>query len=71
MVYPIKSSNISMVDYDIDNLKLTVYFKNGSVYEYYPVYEKYVLDFVKAPSQGRWFNENIRKNKSLGFKKIK
>ena len=71
MMYQINSSNISMIDYDEDNLTLAVYFKDGSVYNYYPIYEKQVIDFSTATSKGRWFNEHIKKNKSLGSKKIK
>lgn len=71
MIFKVNSSHISMVDYDIDNLTLTVYFKDGSVYNYYPIYENQVLDFDAATSKGTWFNENIRKNKSIGSKKIK
>ncbi len=71
MIYKVESSNISYVDYDPDNLTLTVYFKSGDVYNYYPIYESQILDFDQAESKGKWFNQNIRKNKSLGFKKIK
>ncbi len=70
MIYKINSSNISMIDYDIDNLSLSVYFKDGSAYKYYPIHENMVIEFDQSASKGRWFNENIRKNKSLGFKKI-
>lgn len=71
MIFKVNSSHISMVDYDADNLTLTVYFKDGSVYNYYPIYESQMLDFNAAASKGRWFNQNIRGNKSLGSKKIK
>ena len=71
MIYKIESSNISMIDYDVNNLTLTVYFKDGSVYDYYPIYEKQVMDFSESKSKGKWFNENIRKNKSVGSKKVK
>ena len=71
MIYKIESSNISMIDYDVNNLTLTVYFKDGSVYNYYPIYEKQVMDFSESSSKGKWFNEHIRKNKSLGSEKVK
>ena len=71
MIYKINSSNISMIDYEPNDLTLTVYFKNGNVYNYYPIYENQVMDFSSATSKGRWFNQNIRNNKSLGVKKIK
>ena len=71
MIYKVNSSNISMVDYNLDNLTLTVYFKDGSVYNYSPVYQSQVLDFDAAESKGKWFNQNIRKNKTISTKKVK
>lgn len=71
MIFKVNSSNLSMIDYDVDNLTLTVYFKDGSVYNYYPIYESQMLDFNNSESKGKWFNQNIRGNKTLGTKKIK
>jgi len=71
MLFKVESSNISMVDYEPQDLTLTVYFNNGSVYNYYPIYEHQVLEFSSSASKGKWFNKNIRGNKSLGGKKIK
>jgi hypothetical protein len=70
-MFKVDSTNISMVDYDPDNLTLTVYFKDGSVYNYLPIYESQVMDFNTSKSKGSWFNQNIRKNKTISTKKVK
>ena len=57
------------VEYDQVNLNLTVYFKSGAIYDYYPFYENQYADFLKADSKGSWFTKNVKNNKSIRFKK--
>jgi hypothetical protein len=70
MHYDINSTHIKSVFYDQQNLKLKVNFSNGSVYEYYPFYENQLKSLNESQSKGLWFNENVKKNKSIRFKKI-
>jgi hypothetical protein len=39
------------------------------VYEYYPFYENQLKYFLESESKGKWFLENVKKNKSIRYKK--
>ena len=71
MEYIINSSHIIKIDYDQANLNVTVYFNGGSVYNYYPFYENQVKYFLESDSKGKWWNKNIKKNRSIRYKKIR
>ena len=66
----IGSSNLNSVTYNHSQRTLIVEFKGGAEYSYSPFYESSFDQLLKAPSKGKWFNENIRKNKSYVVKKI-
>ena len=69
MEIQVNSSHIDKINYEMNNPILTVYFKGGSVYNYYPVYESQVLELLESNSKGDWFNKNIKNNPSIRFKK--
>ena len=67
--YNINSTHIKYVVYHRNELHLDVYFNDGTVYEYYPFYENQLKNFLNSDSKGKWFLENVKKNKSIRFKK--
>jgi len=71
MEYKIESTHINLIIYYVNTLTLRVNFTTGSVYDYYPFYENQLQEFIASKSKGTWFNVNIKKNKSIRFKKIK
>ena len=58
----IKSSNLKFASYDTDSELMTVEFNSGAIYEYKKVPWNKFTKFRLAESQGRYFNENIKKN---------
>lgn len=60
---PVASSNIKAVGYDPALLCLVIEFHNGAVYAYHPVepgVHVEMLDAVRTPSVGKFFNARIR-----------
>ncbi len=57
---PVNSSNIASIGYDPDNKKLTVEFRNGSMYEYENVPEDEYQELMGAGSIGSYFASNIK-----------
>jgi hypothetical protein len=57
----IKSSNLKSASYDTESETLQVTFNNGSIYEYNKVPWTMFTKFRMAESQGKFFNENIKK----------
>lgn len=55
----VKSSNIHSVLYDTFSSILTLEFKNGDIYYYYNVPESIYLDFLNAPSKGKFAHKHI------------
>ncbi len=55
-----KSSNLMKSEYDADSETLRVHFKNGKSYTYSGVSPEIVEEFIKAPSAGKYFIQNIR-----------
>lgn len=51
---------ISWTEYDEQEQELDVTFKNGAVYTYSKVPKEVYEQFLKAPSQGKFFNANIK-----------
>lgn len=70
MEYPIDSTHIEKVDFDEDKKELTVYFKDKSIYYYFPFYQNQLNDFLKAESKGKYFNQYIKKNKAIRYRKL-
>lgn len=57
---PVKSSNIASVGHDKKTKTLEVEFKNGSIYLYKDFSLYMYKNFMKAESQGKYFNTKIR-----------
>ena len=57
---PIQSSQIRSIGYDPATETLEVEFKGGEVWQYYHFPEHMWLEFEAAPSQGKYFNQQIR-----------
>lgn len=66
---PISSSNIISAGYDPVTQTLEVEFKNGVVWQYMHFPEKMWYEFIGAPSQGKYFNSQIRPRfEEMGFR---
>ena len=63
-----QSSNISQIVYIEETQFLYIFFKKA-VYSYEGVTPKMYSDFVKSDSQGVFFNQNIKNNKDIYFRK--
>jgi len=57
----VNSSNINSIGYDEANYLLEIEFKNGGIYIYSSVPKDAYNLIINAPSQGKYFNEYIRK----------
>ena len=57
---PISSSNIISAGYDPATQTLELEFKGGAVYQYMNVPEYMWYEFLGAPSQGKYFQSQIR-----------
>jgi hypothetical protein len=57
---PVTSSNLKSVGYDRARRVLEIEFQNGRVYRYHDVPPEEYEELLKAPSLGRYFNDNIR-----------
>jgi len=55
-----ESSHIDKCMYDFTSNVLKIRFKSGALYEYLNVEPNVYDSFVKAESQGKYFNENIK-----------
>jgi hypothetical protein len=60
IVTSVQSSNIDLVEYYPDELKLGVVFTTGHKYMYDNVTEEVYKDFLNSPSKGTYFNKFIR-----------
>lgn len=59
----VNSSVISAIAFK-DGEGLTVEFKSGAKYLYPNATKLHFVDFLKAPSKGKYFSANVRKLKS-------
>lgn len=57
----INSSIITEIDYDKNELLLTVYFTKGNVYLYHDVPYEIISQMLEAESKGSFFTKNIAK----------
>lgn len=62
---PLKSSNLSEVDYDAGRKRLTIKFKNGRSYHYDNVSSNIYDGLLTAESAGKFFYSRI--NGKFGF----
>jgi hypothetical protein len=56
----IQSSNIDLIEYYPNELKLGVTFKTGHKYLYNNISEEVYKDFLQSSSKGNYFNKFIR-----------
>ena len=57
---PVRSSNLKAVDYNPSTHTLTVWFRSGSVYEYYGVSQNIFEGLLSAQSKGRYHHRYIK-----------
>lgn len=55
------SSNLKSSTYDVETRELIVEFKKGGKYSYNDVPLQTVISLKRAPSKGKYFNQNIAK----------
>ncbi len=58
---PVSSTNLASVGYDPILRTLEVEFRNGHIYQYESVPPSVVRDLLRAPSIGRFLNQNIKR----------
>lgn len=56
----VRSRDIAIVGYDPVASKLEITFRNGGVYRYSSVPEEIYKGLMTAPSQGKFFDHNIK-----------
>jgi len=57
---PVDSSLIESVAYDAERMILDLWFTTGTHYRYFDVEPEVVEELMRAPSKGRYFNDEIR-----------
>jgi hypothetical protein len=57
---PVTSSALRSVGFDAGSSTLEIEFVSGAVYQYFDVPRSVYLEFLAAPSKGRFFNADIR-----------
>jgi hypothetical protein len=60
MPVQLRSSTLATAEYDAASTQLTLAFHDGSRYRYSGVPGHLFLNLLGAPSQGRFFNQQIR-----------
>jgi hypothetical protein len=58
MISTPESSNIEGIDWE--DGKLTVQFRDGSMYQYSDVSSDLYQEFVNSPSKGQFFRQNVK-----------
>jgi hypothetical protein len=56
----VSSSNLKGVGYEPGDSSLVVHFMNGTLYKYLRVPQATFDALMRAPSKGRFFNDNIK-----------
>jgi len=54
------SSFLQHVEYDAQNLQMTITTKSGAQYIYFQVYPQVMQDFIKAPSKGSFYAKMVK-----------
>jgi len=62
MKFQVESSVFTDLRYSPPEMKLTIKFKTGNIYEYFDVSEDILQNLLKSESKGQYFNRNIRNN---------
>jgi hypothetical protein len=57
---PLASSDLRGADYDPSIATLTIWFHDGSVYEYYTVPHSEYVGLLNASSHGQYFHAHIK-----------
>lgn len=57
---PVKSSNLAGIAYEPQQQVLTVWFLNGTIYNYYDVPNSVWVSFVNADSKGKYLASQIK-----------
>lgn len=57
---PVKSSNLAGIAYEPQQQVLTVWFLNGTIYNYYDVPNAVWVSFQNADSKGKYLAANIK-----------
>lgn len=57
---PIASSAFLGVDYNPETMSFTVYFRNGKSYTHPGVPKSVYIQFLNAPSKGKFYNQYIK-----------
>jgi len=60
-MFPVQSSNLAAVGYDLDTATLVVQFLNGTAYQYSGVPEHEFAGLMGSASKGTYFNQNIKR----------
>lgn len=56
----VRSRDIAIIGYDPATLTLEIAFRNGAVYHYKDVPEEIYKNLVTVPSQGKYFEQNVK-----------
>ena len=56
----VNSTTLRSAGYDAHSAVLELQFRHGAVYQYFLVPQRVYRDLLGAPSQGGYFNQNIR-----------
>jgi hypothetical protein len=59
--FPVTSTDINSVGYDIESQILEIEFHNGGVYQYFGVPQNIYDELMGSVSKGKYFNMNIKK----------
>jgi len=55
----VESSNLAWAEYDVAQLRLTIGYRDGSIYAYPGVSPEEAEDFALADSKGEWRHQNL------------
>lgn len=58
--FPVESSAVHSLKYNFDTRECTAVFNDGSDYYWPDIPPNLFLDWLNAPSKGRYFNEHVR-----------
>ena len=65
----VKSREIAIIGYDAGTSVLEIAFRSGGVYHYEGVPEDLYARLLSSPSQGKFFEENIKHN--FSYRKVR
>lgn len=67
----VTSSNVDRIYYDLDKNTLRVVFNDQNEYHVWPISPDEAVSFLRAPSKGGWYWDNVRiRGTALGHKKF-